>query len=60
MLDPANALHGDIGLLDDGGVVLALSYSGEYEELINLIGVNAEREPGGPIDSQDLPKLKLA
>jgi arabinose-5-phosphate isomerase len=38
LLDPANALHGDIGLLDDGDVVLALSYSGESEELLNLIG----------------------
>ena len=38
LLDPANALHGDIGLLDDGDVVLALSYSGESEELVNLIG----------------------
>ncbi len=60
LLDPANALHDGIGVLDDGGVVLALSYSGESEELINLIGVNAERELGGLIDSQGLPKLKLA
>ena len=39
LLDPANALHGDIGLLDDGDVVLALSYSGESDELVNLLGV---------------------
>ena len=38
LLDAANALHGDIGLLDDGDVVLALSYSGESDELLNLIG----------------------
>ena len=38
LLDPANALHGDIGLLDDGDVVLALSYSGESDELVNLLG----------------------
>ena len=37
LLDPANALHGDIGLLDDGDVVLALSYSGESDELLNLL-----------------------
>ena len=37
LLDPANALHGDIGLLNDGDVVLALSYSGESDELLNLL-----------------------
>ena len=37
LLDPANALHGDIGLISDGDVVLALSYSGESDELLNLI-----------------------
>ncbi|MEC8927952.1 MAG: KpsF/GutQ family sugar-phosphate isomerase [Verrucomicrobiota bacterium] len=38
LLDTTNALHGDLGMLDDGDVVLALSYSGESEELLNLIG----------------------
>tara|TARA_Y100000588_G_scaffold380634_1_gene464857 strand:+ start:2170 stop:3156 length:987 start_codon:yes stop_codon:yes gene_type:complete len=38
LLDTTNALHGDLGILDDGDVVLALSYSGESEELLNLIG----------------------
>jgi len=38
LLDSANALHGDLGLLDDGDVVLALSYSGESDELLNLMG----------------------
>lgn len=38
LLDPVNALHGDIGLLDDGDIVLALSYSGESDELLNLVG----------------------
>jgi len=37
LLDTANALHGDIGLLEDGDVVLALSYSGESDELLNLL-----------------------
>jgi arabinose-5-phosphate isomerase len=32
-----DALHGDLGLVNDGDVVLALSYSGESEELINLL-----------------------
>jgi arabinose-5-phosphate isomerase len=32
-----DALHGDLGLVNDGDVVLALSYSGESEELLNLL-----------------------
>ena len=38
LLDTTNALHGDIGLIDDGDIILALSYSGESEELLDLIG----------------------
>lgn len=37
VLNSQNALHGDLGLLCDGDVVLALSYSGETEELLNLL-----------------------
>lgn len=37
VLDPQNALHGDLGLLSDGDAVLALSYSGETRELLNLL-----------------------
>lgn len=37
VLNSQNALHGDLGLLSDGDVVLALSYSGETAELIDLI-----------------------
>jgi arabinose-5-phosphate isomerase len=32
-----DALHGDVGVLNDRDVVLALSYSGESEELVNLL-----------------------
>ena len=32
-----NALHGDLGLLSDGDAVLALSYSGETRELMDLL-----------------------
>jgi arabinose-5-phosphate isomerase len=32
-----DALHGDLGIVSDGDVVLALSYSGETEELVNLL-----------------------
>jgi arabinose-5-phosphate isomerase len=37
VLDSVDALHGDLGILNDGDVVLVLSYSGESEELINLL-----------------------
>jgi arabinose-5-phosphate isomerase len=37
VLDCVDALHGDLGLVSDGDVVLALSYSGESEELLNLL-----------------------
>jgi arabinose-5-phosphate isomerase len=32
-----DALHGDLGLVNDGDLVVALSYSGESEELLNLL-----------------------
>ena len=37
VLNSVDALHGDLGIINDGDVVLALSYSGESEELINLL-----------------------
>lgn len=37
VLDSVDALHGDLGIVNDGDVVLALSYSGETEELLNLL-----------------------
>jgi arabinose-5-phosphate isomerase len=37
VLNSVDALHGDVGLVNDGDVILALSYSGESEELLNLI-----------------------
>ena len=37
VLNSVDALHGDLGILNDGDLVLALSYSGESEELINLL-----------------------
>jgi len=32
-----DALHGDLGIINDGDVILALSYSGESDELLNLL-----------------------
>jgi arabinose-5-phosphate isomerase len=37
VLDSQNALHGDLGLLSDGDAVVALSYSGETRELLDLL-----------------------
>ena len=36
-LHPTDALHGDLGVLALGDLVLALSYSGETEELLRLL-----------------------
>jgi arabinose-5-phosphate isomerase len=37
VLNSVDALHGDLGILNDGDLILALSYSGESEELLNLV-----------------------
>ncbi|RLA68965.1 MAG: KpsF/GutQ family sugar-phosphate isomerase [Epsilonproteobacteria bacterium] len=54
-LHPTEAMHGDLGMIDKNDVVMAISYSGESEELssilphikrfdIPLIGMTKERE----------------
>jgi arabinose-5-phosphate isomerase len=37
ILNSLNALHGDLGVVADGDVVLALSASGETDELLNIL-----------------------
>ena len=37
VLNSLNALHGDLGLVSEGDVILTLSYSGETEELIRIL-----------------------
>src|ERR1044071_6396322 len=37
VLDSSHALHGDLGMVADGDVVLALSASGETEELLRIL-----------------------
>jgi len=37
VLDSSNALHGDLGVIADGDIVLALSASGETEELLRIL-----------------------
>ncbi len=38
-LHPAEAIHGDLGMVADGDVVLAASYSGATEELVRLVEI---------------------
>ncbi len=37
VLNALNALHGDLGVVADGDLVLALSYSGETDELLQIL-----------------------
>lgn len=39
VLNPSQALHGDIGILNAGDVLIALSYSGESQEVLDLVPV---------------------
>jgi arabinose-5-phosphate isomerase len=36
-LNSVDALHGDLGVVNDGDLILALSYSGESDELLTLL-----------------------
>lgn len=44
MLNALNALHGDLGIVADGDVILMLSNSGETDELINVFPAVARRD----------------
>lgn len=37
VLDPVDALHGDLGVISDGDLILLLSYSGTTNELVELL-----------------------
>ena len=37
LLDSLNALHGDLGIVQDGDVCIAMSFSGETSELLALL-----------------------
>jgi len=39
VLHPSEAMHGDLGLLQAEDAVLALSYSGESDEIVNLLPI---------------------
>ena len=36
-LHPAEAMHGDLGMVSDDDIVIAISYSGESDEIINIL-----------------------
>ncbi len=44
VLNPTQAMHGDMGIMLKGDVLLALSYSGESEELLALLPSVCRRE----------------
>src|SRR5678815_5690838 len=46
VLNSLNALHGDLGVIADGDVILALSYSGETDELVNILPAIARFQVG--------------
>jgi arabinose-5-phosphate isomerase len=46
VLNSLNALHGDLGVVAEGDVVLALSYSGETEELLRVLPAIARFQVG--------------
>jgi arabinose-5-phosphate isomerase len=40
---PAEALHGDLGMIDEKDVVIAISYSGESDELMGILPIVKRR-----------------
>lgn len=48
-LNPAEALHGDLGSIRKGDVVLILSYSGESDEILRMLSV--VKKLGNPVVS---------
>ncbi len=59
VLNSVDALHGDLGIINDGDVILALSYSGESEELLRLLPA-LKRFPVKIIAVTGAPKSSLA
>ncbi len=50
-LHPADAVHGDLGVIQADDVVIALSYSGETEELRHVL--ETLKRIGAPLDRHD-------
>jgi arabinose-5-phosphate isomerase len=51
VIHPAEAVHGDLGRLRSGDVVLLLSYSGETEEVVNLAAI---------LKADDVPRIGVS
>ncbi len=51
-LHPAEALHGDLGTLQAGDTVLAISYGGETEEIVALLATMKRRSAAGNVHGQ--------
>ena len=58
LLNSVDALHGDLGIINDGDLILALSYSGESEEMLNLLPA-LKRFPVKIISLTGTPKSSL-
>lgn len=59
VLNSVDALHGDVGIVNDGDLILALSYSGESDELLNLLPA-LKRFSVKVISMTGVPKSALA
>ncbi|HVM47717.1 MAG TPA: KpsF/GutQ family sugar-phosphate isomerase [Candidatus Acidoferrum sp.] len=59
VLNSVDALHGDLGIVNDGDLILALSYSGESDELLNLMPA-LKRFPVKILAITGSPKSSLA
>ncbi len=44
VLNPVQAMHGDLGILGDKDCLIALSFSGESEEIVRLLPIIKQRE----------------
>ena len=63
-IHPSEAIHGDIGMIDEKDIVLIFSYSGETEEIISLIPYLNKKEIKiiaftGNIDSKLSPQRDI-
>jgi arabinose-5-phosphate isomerase len=60
-MHPAEALHGDIGIVDNNDIVLAISYSGETDELQSIFTIiNNQQVPIIAMTSNDQSSLARA
>ncbi|OGV61327.1 MAG: hypothetical protein A2498_01000 [Lentisphaerae bacterium RIFOXYC12_FULL_60_16] len=59
VLHPSQAVHGDLGILTPGDVVIAISYSGESDELLTLIP-SLKRNEAHIIALTGTPESRLA